>query len=416
MKKFLDRNEIYFRTAGGLAISGIALIIAIGSLYISCETKNIFNRQADIDETINRPFIVYETETYNYNNNSNQLVTIINFVNTGEYFCNLSAQLYSCICIQGSYEEGQKSNTVYIPISPYYVMTETSLGGKGTILAHLEPYPNGDVVFHKLGDEIENQLGEIGHGVTYLSPNMITVVRLEYASVFGKSYTEYWLIDKPSPHSDDIHVNKLDEDSYIKAIHEYSPPEIPILGESIYSLDSLDASTIIDYWTPKTTFNTSNTQATNNQGGNCASDCFNSYIGDGECDPECFYSTCGWDYQDCGNLSRCAEGCMPNWLGDGFCDRECYSAACNWDGGDCEANTQSSYCSIGCKPNWLGDNFCDASCFNYACEWDDWDCNVSIGCATGCPPQLLGDGWCNSECYSAACSWDGGDCANTYSE
>ena len=405
-----------------MAISAVALIVAIGSLYISCQTKNIYDIQADmlekqanvlqeqtnISESINRPFIVSRLE-YN-NDNASQPGTSVNFANMVGSFCNASVEQYSCICIQGSINEGQESNVVYMPISPYYVMEKYSRGNADAILVHLDPGAN-DIVFHELGNELENQLGKIGHDVTYLSPNVITLVKLKYESIFGQSFIEYWEINKQSPHSYDIYVDKLlDEDSYATAIDKYST-EMPIFGESQYFLSSLDASTIIDYWTSYT-FNISNTQATNNQSGNCAPDCPDSYIGDDYCDGVCFYSACEWDGGDCNvsSVSVCMEGCPPSWLGDGYCDSACHNPACNWDDGDCTIDALSRSCAKGCPTDWVGDGFCDSSCFTSACGWDEWDCNVSRGCADGCPPRWLGNDVCEAECNTSACNYDGGDC------
>jgi hypothetical protein len=65
----------------------------------------------------------------------------------------------------------------------------------------------------------------------------------------------------------------------------------------------------------------------------CAPECENGWIGDGECDYVCDVAACSYDGGDC--FPSCARGCPEDWVGDGWCDDECNVAACSYDDGDC---------------------------------------------------------------------------------
>jgi hypothetical protein len=65
---------------------------------------------------------------------------------------------------------------------------------------------------------------------------------------------------------------------------------------------------------------------------NCAPGCFDSLLGDGECDDDCNVSACDYDDGDC---EDCAPGCFDFMLGDGECNDECNYPECNFDDFDC---------------------------------------------------------------------------------
>ena len=103
--------------------------------------------------------------------------------------------------------------------------------------------------------------------------------------------------------------------------------------------------------------------------------CFESYEGNGVCDPACYNEPCGWDKADCGN---CGPGQWDNTMG------ECITVGCDdpdacssWQ--QCEFQYQYCYlppcrqfkcvkkqglteCAPGCEPGWTGDAWCDDAC------------------------------------------------------
>jgi len=89
-----------------------------------------------------------------------------------------------------------------------------------------------------------------------------------------------------------------------------------------------------------------------------------------------------------GLATECAPGCATTWLGDGDCNDECYNAACNWDDGDCACYYQEpgavpceGFCASGCRNDWIGDLFCDEACQNAACNFDGVDCLFFSSCS-----------------------------------
>ena len=98
-----------------------------------------------------------------------------------------------------------------------------------------------------------------------------------------------------------------------------------------------------------------------------SSQCNPSWIGDGECDTNCWFPECGWDanaqgVSDCScedlndsiaeegfeYAADCSGAChyqffTNDWLGDGYCDSGDYGLdlnceAFNFDAGDCAAS------------------------------------------------------------------------------
>jgi len=43
--------------------------------------------------------------------------------------------------------------------------------------------------------------------------------------------------------------------------------------------------------------------------------------------------------------SRCAILCKTIWIGDKNCDKECYNQECDWDGGDCDEQCELPPCN-----------------------------------------------------------------------
>ena len=85
----------------------------------------------------------------------------------------------------------------------------------------------------------------------------------------------------------------------------------------------------------------------------------------------CCPTTCGGsdDYICEANYTQCATDCYNVWRGDDECDDVCNNAACDFDNGDC------TQCAIGgCLHSWRGDKQCDTLCNNAACDLDNGDC------------------------------------------
>ncbi|CAE7258007.1 Gnptab [Symbiodinium natans] len=83
----------------------------------------------------------------------------------------------------------------------------------------------------------------------------------------------------------------------------------------------------------------------------------------------------------------CATGCYSSWRGDGECDSSCNNAACNYDDGDCNQE-----CADGCHSHWRGDSECDSVCNNAQCNYDDGDCSEAAASS------------CDSSCKCTTCS------------
>ena len=65
--------------------------------------------------------------------------------------------------------------------------------------------------------------------------------------------------------------------------------------------------------------------------------CDPSYIGDENCDSNCFNAECGYDGGDCGRSGDCdTDNCRLSAIGDGNCDYGCNNAECGYDDGDCD--------------------------------------------------------------------------------
>ena len=110
-----------------------------------------------------------------------------------------------------------------------------------------------------------------------------------------------------------------------------------------------------------------------------------SWVGDCHCDDVCNVKECSlakdgktviadfsgiltetWDGGDCAdNLSprckQCAAGCYNSWLGDGVCDPACNTADCSVDHGDCDWKKSEDYCECECcEGKWTLDVDCSA--------------------------------------------------------
>ena len=146
-----------------------------------------------------------------------------------------------------------------------------------------------------------------------------------------------------------------------------------------------------------------------------------SYIGDGRCDDNNNYCSCGWDQGDCCGSSGdsrqflycsackcndpskkktdCSGTCgSVQYKSDGRCDDNNNNCGCDYDGGDCCGSSGDSrqwdYCSQ-CK------------CVDPSYE-KKGDCKGSKG---GClAKQWVGDGRCDDLNNNCACNWDEGDC------
>lgn len=67
----------------------------------------------------------------------------------------------------------------------------------------------------------------------------------------------------------------------------------------------------------------------NNFFSNCIPVCQMDWVGNGECDADCYQEQYEFDGGDCGV-------CLPEWVGDGNCDFLCDVPKYDMDGGDCE--------------------------------------------------------------------------------
>jgi hypothetical protein len=65
----------------------------------------------------------------------------------------------------------------------------------------------------------------------------------------------------------------------------------------------------------------------------------------------------------------CAPFCFDSFIGDGWCDPDCYTLECTYDGGDCDLCA-----ATGCDISKLGNRECDAECNNAECFDDFGDC------------------------------------------
>lgn len=145
----------------------------------------------------------------------------------------------------------------------------------------------------------------------------------------------------------------------------------------------------------------------------CNKDCPLEWMGDKECDIECYSEECWYDLGDCA-YSFCAEDCLYEWLGDGVCDWDCYKEDdCDNDASDCDdvtswIATDTEFCNGICDWSWVGDGYCDEDCFVSECGSDLNDC--SDQCAYGCLNEWISNGKCDFDCYNSNCSYDGTDC------
>lgn len=141
--------------------------------------------------------------------------------------------------------------------------------------------------------------------------------------------------------------------------------------------------------------------------GLCASKCYESVLGDGDCHAACNTLLCQFDAGDCVFLTQgnCASGCFTSMLGNGQCDSACLNSACLNDHGDCN----SEACSPGCYPYMINDSSCDRQCRTEACQYDGFDCACNPGC--GIIPD--DGGICVEACNSKSCNFDNGDCVLT---
>lgn len=64
--------------------------------------------------------------------------------------------------------------------------------------------------------------------------------------------------------------------------------------------------------------------------------CDPAWVGDNECDFECFNESCYYDGGDCRDQLCGSDLCILTWVGDGECDTNCDNRECNYDGGDCD--------------------------------------------------------------------------------
>ena len=109
-----------------------------------------------------------------------------------------------------------------------------------------------------------------------------------------------------------------------------------------------------------------------------------SHVGDCHCDQACNVKECAinpntgtveaelmgdpnlWDGGDCAatlpaRCQQCAAGCFNSWLGDGVCDPRCNVASCNLDQGDCDWRKSEDYCECECcHGKWKLDVDCAA--------------------------------------------------------
>lgn len=151
-------------------------------------------------------------------------------------------------------------------------------------------------------------------------------------------------------------------------------------------------------------------------------------IGDGVCQPQCYWPACSYDGGDCNTTQACH--CPMSWLGNGHCDVECSTPSCDMDGGDCDCDCTADIMSLtaGCKQHCgpvgscqanpsYADGYCDEASNKRSCSFDHGDCQVEElrmqECGSGCPVASIADGICDAACNTANCLFDGEDCNAT---
>ena len=64
--------------------------------------------------------------------------------------------------------------------------------------------------------------------------------------------------------------------------------------------------------------------------------------------------------------ASCQPLCDWMWVGDGNCDADCYQSEFEYDRGDCGT----------CQEDWQGDGYCDFLCDLPEFEYDKGDCSA----------------------------------------
>uniref|UniRef100_A0A0N4ZTP9 Neurogenic locus Notch protein n=1 Tax=Parastrongyloides trichosuri TaxID=131310 RepID=A0A0N4ZTP9_PARTI len=109
------------------------------------------------------------------------------------------------------------------------------------------------------------------------------------------------------------------------------------------------------------------------------------------------------------------NGCEQK-AGNGFCDEECNYFSCGYDAGDCTGNvTLYKHCpnALFCSSN-SNNNVCDPLCNNQYCLFDGGDCRPKLSdkekmLNTLCSSHYA-NGICESRCNISTFYFDGGDC------
>lgn len=100
--------------------------------------------------------------------------------------------------------------------------------------------------------------------------------------------------------------------------------------------------------------------------GYCASKCSLAMLSNTACDSACLTAECNYDRPACVEVSPNTL-CFQSMIGNGQCNQECNIAVASWDGGDC-------FCSPGCYDYMLGDGTCNNECATKECSYDEKDC------------------------------------------
>ncbi|TMW64307.1 hypothetical protein Poli38472_012929 [Pythium oligandrum] len=98
----------------------------------------------------------------------------------------------------------------------------------------------------------------------------------------------------------------------------------------------------------------------------------------------------------------CSAGCWDSWLQNGRCDPQCNTTMCDFDMGDC-----------GCEVSLNGDVSCDPVKIASIQEAAPKPPKVADHlCSGSCHYRWIGDGTCDASCNITTCGFDGGDCGN----
>lgn len=209
MKKFLQKNRIYFELIIPILLSLVALIISVITLIYT-------QRQAENEEFLNNPDLKISNLIFSYQSERNNSHFVI-IENTGNKLREYHSNIFTILKIEGIKEPEKEKFSILIPIQDYFGGVIPSDSYKGEI----EKFIGIDNL--NLAKILEKQFKEMFNSeFSFISLSMNIILRVSYKNFRGDSFVKTFSVNEFNP-SKEIDLDKE-------------------LGEIVENWDSLEKS------------------------------------------------------------------------------------------------------------------------------------------------------------------------------